>query len=529
MKKILTIAVLGATLAGFTACDSFLDEEPRSSVTGIAFNQTEAQMISQVNRLYRNGAPDKIGDNRGAYRISSAAAMCMPTGYFTNEFEGQEVDNMYARQLIRQQYTQSVCTYQTNDVWESCYEAIGVANSVLKYIDGIEMASQAQYKAEAQFFRAFNYFYLVKMFGDVPMVTEPTEDATEVTYPERTAAETVYTEVIIPDLVAAVENLPSATFAGNGHRITKAAAEMLLANVYMMRGDYANAATQLRDVIDSNLFSLTINDDMALNSAYNKLRSTDDLSEVIYAYEYDGSIENTGNLPSHAFDGSAESFFAESSTGSKYSLWVNTYGVADRYLNVYEENDLRVQPNQFFHWTYTHPVDGTTIDFDGPQNWYWYDEDAIISTGIGTKDWNIFRYAETLLSAAESIAQSEGVTAEARQYLAEVKARANMDGEDAATIAAQLPTGQQAFIEECWKERLREFPLEFKIWDDCVRTMKFPSISSATPGEVQFVDLIGATNGSGATFKETDLYWPIPVNEIQRNPNLTQNDGYARQ
>ena len=88
---------------------------------------------------------------------------------------------------------------------------------------------------------------------------------------------------------------------------------------------------------------------------------------------------------------------------------------------------------------------------------------------------------------------------------------------------------KQAFIEECWKERLREFPLEFKIWDDCVRTMKFPSISSATPGEVQFVDLIGATNGSGATFKETDLYWPIPVNEIQRNPNLTQNDGYARQ
>ena len=46
-------------------------------------------------------------------------------------------------------------------------------------------------------------------------------------------------------------------------------------------------------------------------------------------------------------------------------------------------------------------------------------------------------------------------------------------------------------------------------------------------GEVQFVDLIGAKNGSGATFKATDLYWPIPVNEIQRNPNLTQNEGYS--
>ena len=51
--------------------------------------------------------------------------------------------------------------------------------------------------------------------------------------------------------------------------------------------------------------------------------------------------------------------------------------------------------------------------------------------------------------------------------------------------------------------------------------------SATNKGEVQFVDLIGATNGSGAKFKETDLYWPIPVNEIQRNPNLTQNEGYS--
>lgn len=529
MKKILTIAVLGATLAGFTACNNFLDEEPKSSITGIAYNQTEAQIIGQVNRLYRNGVPSKIGDNKGAYTISSAAVMCMPTGYFTNEFEGQEVANLYARLLTRQDHTQNVCTGLTDDVWETCYEAIGVANSVLKYIDGIEMANQAQYKAEAQFFRAWNYFYLVKMFGDVPMITKPTENSDEIEYPTRTAAETVYTEVIIPDLVAAVENLPSATFAGNGHRITKAAAEMLLANVYMMRGDYANAATQLRDIIKSGLFSLTKNDDMKMNSAYNKLRTTDDLAEVIYAYEYDGAIENTGNLPTHAFNQLAEKFFATSSTGSKYSLWVNTFGVTDRYLNMYEKDDLRAQPNQFFHWTYEHPIDHTSITFTSPQNWYWYQEDAIIETGIGNKDWNFFRYAETLLSAAESIAQSEGVTADARQYLAEVKARANMDGLDAATIAAQLPSDSKSFIEECWKERLREFPLEFKIWDDCLRTKKFPNISATTKGDIQFVDLIGATNASAATFKETDLVWPIPVNEIQRNPNLEQNPGYSRQ
>ena len=528
MKKILTIAVLGATLAGFTACDSFLEEEPRSSMTNVAYNQTEEQMIGQVNYLYRNGVPDKLTNMGGAYRGSSISVQCMLTGYFTNDFEGQEVDCSYARHLTRQQYTQSVCNYQTNDVWETCYKAINIANSVIKYIDGIDMSAQAQYRGEAKLWRAWNYFYLVKMFGAVPMVTEPTEG--EVAYPERTDAETIYTSVIIPDLQDAVENLPATGFAANSHRVTRYLADMILADVYMMRGDYANAAAQLRDIIKSGLFSLTPNTDMGMNSAYNKLRTDDDLAEVIYAYEYDGSIENTGNLPTHAFNQQAEKFFASSSTGSKYSLWVNTFGVTDRYLNMYEEGDLRGEPNQFFHWTYTHPIDGTSITFSSPQNWYWYQEEAIIETGIGNKDWNFFRYAETLLSAAESIAQSEGVNAEAAGYLAEVKARASMSGEDASTIASRLQgMGKQAFIEECWKERLREFPLEFKIWDDCLRTMKYPNISATTKGDIQFVDLIGATNASAATFKETDLVWPIPVNEIQRNPNLEQNAGYSRQ
>ena len=303
---------------------------------------------------------------------------------------------------------------------------------------------------------------------------------------------------------------------------------MVLADVYMRLGQYNNAVPVLEDVIDSGMFSLTTNDDLGMNSAYNKLRANDDLPEVIYAREYDGSISNNGNVPVHAFNLASAAFFAASSTGNHYSLWVNVYGVSERYLNVYEDNDLRGQMNQFFHRTYTHPVDGTTLDM--LCNWYYYDEDAILNTGVGTKDWNFYRYAETLLSAAECIAQSTGVTADAANYLAQVKARANMDGATVDEIAADLQgLGQQAFIEECWKERLREFPLEMKIWDDCVRTMKFPSISTTNKGEVQFVDLIGAQNGSGATFKDTDLYWPIPINEIQRNPNLEQNPGYTRE
>ena len=82
------------------------------------------------------------------------------------------------------------------------------------------------------------------------------------------------------------------------------------------------------------------------------------------------------------------------------------------------------------------------------------------------------------------------------------------------------------FIKAVWTERLREFPLEFKIWDDCVRTGMFPVVDATEKGKVTYVTLVGAKNGSGGTFQASDLLWPLSLNEIQRNPNLVQNDGY---
>ncbi|MBO7318278.1 MAG: RagB/SusD family nutrient uptake outer membrane protein, partial [Bacteroidales bacterium] len=155
-------------------------------------------------------------------------------------------------------------------------------------------------------------------------------------------------------------------------------------------------------------------------------------------------------------------------------------------------------------------------------------EDMFVN-GYSSKDRDIYRYAEALLLGAEAIAQSQGVTAEAAKYLAEIKARANMAGKSAATIATELAAlSKDAFIEECWKERLRELPFDFKIWDDIVRTKKFPVISTTTKGDVKFVDTFNGTttNASGYTIKASDMLWPISPDEIQRNPSLTQNEGY---
>lgn len=519
MKKILIAAVVCANMIGFSACNDFLEENPKSQLTSVDYYESESQALANINYLYRVGAIRQIASAPSAYLGSFATVTGMLTGYFTNSYEGQEKVCEYARTLTRQKYTMQI-SGTMDGVWDACYNAINTANMAIKHVPNIAMSQEliSQYVAEAKFFRAFNYFYLVKTFGAIPFYTEPYESAVNMEL-ERTDVATIYAQ-IESDLKEAVEVLPAVKFTDNAHRITKYVAAMLLTNVYMQQGKYADAVEYARVVIDSP-HRLEINDDLAMNSAFNKLRSTDDLDEVIYAQQYDNSINTSDWFPTYSCSASATAIF------TTYSIMERVYGPIDRFLNVYEPNDLRVQPNQFFHWEYTNPNTGATWSSDIAGCWYYFDEDALLNTGIGSKDWNVYRYAEALLDGAESIAQSEGVTQEAAGYLAQVQARSNMEGRSVADIASDLMSlSRQAFIEACWTERLREFPLEYKIWDDCLRTGMFPVISETEKGVVNYVPLVGAENASGAIFKESDLLWPISVNEIQRNPLLTQNPGY---
>lgn len=535
MKKIFILAACCGLL--LSSCDSWLEEKPESILTRKDFNQTDAQFLGQVNYLYRNGFLRQYSNAASAYIGPFESVTSMLTGYFRNSYEGQENVCQYSRLLTRQQETNNVSGTMDN-VWDQCYDAINVANSVINNIDNdgvtVSSSNKTQYVAEAKFFRAMNYFLLVKTFGDVPLSLTDYYSSSQDMELARTAKSEVLTQVIA-DLRDAVNNLVAATWQNSGHRITKYVAEMGLTDVYMYMGDYSNAATSARDIINSGLYELTQNDDRGLNSAYNKLRTTDDLPEVIYAQEYDNTVSNSSWWPTYAFTSSATSVF------DKYAIFERVCGPYGRYLNIYTSDDLRGQEKQFFVTSYTNETTGKTWTmpvaagvsssdpayYDNIGCWYYFDQEAMEVTGRGTKDWNLYRYAETLLDAAEAIAQTTGVTSEAAGYLAQIQSRAL--GKTVAELTTQLQSlSKEDFIHTCWTERLREFPLEFKIWDDCVRTGMFPNISNTMhSGQVTYVNLVGATNGSGATFKQSDLLWPISLNEIQRNPNLTQNDGYA--
>ena len=528
MKKILTSMVACACMVGFSACDSFLDESPKDQLTTNSYYLSPAHAQQNVNYLYRTGVPARISST-GAYAGSIAQIQGCMTGYFTNTYEGQELTYKYGKEMIRQQNTMTVGNTLMGE-WTNAYKAINVANAAITHIPEITMEAetQATLVAEAKFFRAWNYFFLVKLFGDVPFYTEPS--STENLFLERTAKATIYGQ-IESDLKDAIAVLPAKTFGENGHRATKYAAAMILADVYFYQGKHADAASAIKTVLNSE-HALTAHnaeitaanyEETKLESAWNQLRTTDDLAETIYAYEYDGNVSKASRWSPMAFDSSILAM------NPKYSIAERIYGPIPSYLNVYEVGDMRALPNQFYHWEFTHPTDSKLTWSrkveDGPGAWYFYTEEDMFVKGYGDKDRDLYRYAEALLLAAEAIAQS-GTVAEAAPYLAKVQARAYMN-ETEATLTAKLSAmSKDAFVEECWKERLRELPFDFKIWDDCVRTGKFPVISKTVKGDVQFVNLVGAQNAAGYTIKDSDMLWPISPDELQRNPSLTQNPGY---
>lgn len=527
MKNNILIIILSLVIGTITSCSDFLDEDPRSSLTNAGFYKTPAQAEASVNILYRAGFPTMYGAG-GAYGGPNAMLGGYVSGYFDNEYAGQEVVVQYSKDLSR---TSVNIANQMDGVWDACFSAINRANSAIKYIPTIEMseAQSAKLIAEAKFFRAINLFYLVKMFGDLPLNLEPYESL-EGLYLPRTSTSEIYKQ-IIADLKEAVSALPDVAFYSNSGRITKSAANTALADVYLQvsgfpvqENHYADAAAAAKAVISSGKHSLTQNVNTTDQSAYNILRQTDGLDEAIYAYEFNNTVSPSGWWPTYSFPNSAAGWGL-----FKYAITNLSYGASNGIFNMYDPaNDIRGQEKQFFFTEYKRPDNGKLEELGVIGNWYYFDEVAMLETGRGTKDFNIYRYSQVLLIAAEAIAQSTGVNSEAAGYLAQVKARASLTGKTVAEFETELTSlNKDDFIKEVWAEKIKELPLEFKLWDDIIRTRQYPQFSAGDKGSVSFVNVIGASNNWGKSFTEKDLLWPLSTNELQRNPELTQNPGYG--
>ncbi|MDX1637817.1 MAG: RagB/SusD family nutrient uptake outer membrane protein [Balneolaceae bacterium] len=298
--------------------------------------------------------------------------------------------------------------------WEGYYQGIYRTNLAIRNIPDIDMDPELRDRlvAENKFIRAYLYFFLVRAWGDVPLVLEPLEPG-EFRQP-RTPASEVYSQ-IEQDLTDAMENLPlkSEYPASELGRATRGAAQALLAKVHLFQDENQEALQMAENVINSGEYSLL-----------------DDFSEI-FRPEGENSSESIFEIQAVATSqglGGAPYGVIQSVRGTPNLGW--GFNTPNRdLLEAFEAGDHRMQSTMLFvHETLSYGQEDVVRDNPGMTDER-YNQKAFVpldspsGTFNGGTNIRRLRYADVLLIAAEA-AQKTGDEATARNYVNMVRERA---------------------------------------------------------------------------------------------------------
>jgi len=241
--KILFLLVLFSSLS---SCEEDLELENPNSVTVESYYKTEQDLTKAVN---------------ATYAVIQDATMLAREWFFLHDTRGDDMatggGQLEAPRAQLMNGTNDPGNSVANSVWTGCYAMIHRANVVINKASGVEMDDETlrnRLVGEAKFLRSWAYFELVTFWGGVPLYEEYVSSL-EGTLP-RASADEVYAG-IVANLTDAISALP--LIATDKGRATKGAAQTLLAKVYMQRDDYASAKALIKDVIDSDIYSLVDN------------------------------------------------------------------------------------------------------------------------------------------------------------------------------------------------------------------------------------------------------------------------------
>lgn len=539
--KINTYLILLAGVASLllSSCTKFLEENPLDTKTSGQFWKTPADAQSAVNALYFGGVPylNNI-DVDGGWTPKATMWGGVMSGLFVDKRKDRTFTNASENGTFNIESFNSTA----QKLWSEYYIGISRANFVISNIPTmtgvLDEATINNYLAQGKFFRALAYFYLVKDFGDVPLISEA-YTSTEGIFKERTPSAEIYS-FIEQDLleIAGGTALPDRAFYENSSYVTKSLAQSLLAQVYLQWAGapvnggneyYTKAANMAKAVITGGKHTLidANGTSSGINSAFNVIKTTKSSNEIIYAKEYNMTSYNVGNSYAVRSIG-ADAFQWKDANNSNVfkpggDVLYNAYLPCNMIINSYAPADIRGMEKQFFFRNYTDATN-VTHTLNNVGNWAWFDETSLKKGRDGDYNMPMIRYAEILLIAAEGLART-GQEAEARGYLDQVRRRAGL---------ANATAAGDALVQAILTERLHEFPLEFKIWDDIRRTRLYPEEDGAQSGRLKWVPLASARiqNKPEGVIKagglpEHALLWPIPLREMQANPSLaTQNPGW---
>jgi hypothetical protein len=498
MKTKYIFLMMIVAIAG-NSCTDFLEESDKSNFTPENYFKTVAHAQSIVNAIYADFRMSAGGDYGG-------------TPYFMTDFLTGTANTNVGQNVqinkIRMANNDSDNEY-SKSWWNAAYRAIANANFAIAKIPAIDMdeTTKSSYLGEAYFLRAYHYFNLVRLFGNVPLVLVPVDASSPELYPQQASVEEVYNQ-IVADLKEAEKT--SLKWNDESGRATMGVVKAVLGQVYLTMAGYplkkgqnyyAQAAAKLKEVIDSDVYSLF--------DSYNDLHdvSMDNKKEHMFMVQYQSgsSIEN----------GLQYLYLPYNLDVSYYSTETGSLVVLNEFLATYEEGDKRTDEKEFYFSNYTSNQNrDETVQFGAYYVYKFFDEDAHLRTAKSGLNYPLLRYADILLAYAEAQNEADG-SPSTTAYEAVNKIR------ERARLKALSGLSQDAFRKAVWKERWHELSYENKIWFDMARTRK---VLNLTTGD--FDDYVGHKFVYGPTLTERELLFPIPTSEIKNNKNLVQNLGY---
>lgn len=493
-----TVIILTAILV--SSCSKFLDKAPLDSVNTSNFWLTEDDAVSAINGAYQPLQWPKLYNLRMWTTDIWAGNSIVGAGGGTDGIETQDIAN----------FVTSTDNAAALDIWRGPAPGILRANLILQNVPGMSIKEELKNRilGEARFLRASYYFILVRLFGDVPLITIPQTPADNLR-PSRSSKTEIY-NLIIDDFTQAINLLPARTsYSGKDiGRASKGAAAGMLAKVYLTLGQYEKTLALCEQVAS---LGYTLN----ANYSDNFSALTKNSPESLFEVQYQGKT-------SYSFwDNENQASWVSTFTGPRNSDFVGGgYGwdqPTQEFVNAYEPGDNRKDQTVLYPGC---------PDFDGKAYLSSYSTTGFnlrkflvpktISPDYDTNptDFPVLRYADVLLMQAEALNEL-GRTADAQAASASINQGGPLNRvRRRAGLSDVQGLSQTVLREKILHERRMELAFEGHWWFDLIR------INNGQYG-LDFLHSIGKTN---ATSKH--LLLPIPQKEIEANPNLSQNTGY---
>ncbi len=447
IKKMKYIAIVLGSLLLFTSCDNDLDQFPPKQIE--ASNLADFTGVLNAAYHYQTGTPTPLAV-MGDFRADNMLMDEEPYPAF-DRFNSDLAGGDLVEQFFRPFYS-------------NLYKSILSANNI------INNSTDPDEIAEAQFLRGLSYFKLVKVFGDVTVNLSESPDVSDTSVLVRQPASEVYNSVIIPDLQAAISGLDNSGLASG--RASQIAARGFLGKVYMYRGDYGAAATQLAAVISgATAAGISLEGDFANVVA-------DGNSEIIFATLRSTSVPDEYD-PATEFPG----WFTGGDTKSLTPLDPDLVAAFDA-------------------------VAGDVVDAGIGDIRRALTIDEALSIGVKypgglEQDWIELRLTDVILLYAEALNETGSSAEDVLDLLDPIRTRAGLTPLDDAIINTPALVAQA--IQD---ERRLELAFEGHRWFDLVRT-------GTVDAEI------------GETVSSDYNVFPIPNSEILASDGvISQNPGY---